>query len=83
MTTANQPTLRQMVEDFLFREAELLDDWRLDDWAALFTEDARYIVPPPTCPKETHGATWSSSTTSSAFAGMTDAGPSKGTNSTA
>ena len=45
MTTANKPTLREQVEDFLFREAELLDDWRLDDWVALFTEDARYVVP--------------------------------------
>ena len=45
MTAVNNPTLRELVEDFLFREAELLDDWRLDDWVALFTEDARYIVP--------------------------------------
>ena len=45
MTTANKPTLREQVEDFLFREAELLDDWRLDDWVSLFTEDGRYIVP--------------------------------------
>ena len=37
--------MREKVEDFLFREAELLDDWRLDDWVALFTEDARYVVP--------------------------------------
>ena len=45
MTTTDKPTLREQVEDFLFREAELLDDWRLDDWVALFTEDGRYIVP--------------------------------------
>ena len=45
MTDASQPTLRQLVEDFLFKEAALLDDWRLDDWVALFTEDARYVVP--------------------------------------
>lgn len=45
MTTTNTPTLREQVEDFLFREAELLDDWRLDDWVSLFTEDGRYIVP--------------------------------------
>ena len=45
MTTTNTPTLREEVEDFLFREAELLDDWLLDDWVALFTEDGRYIVP--------------------------------------
>ena len=45
MTTANQPTLRELVEDFLFKEAALLDEWRLDDWVNLFTEDARYVVP--------------------------------------
>ena len=45
MTTADKPTLREQVEDFLFKEAELLDDWRLDDWVALFTEDGRYVVP--------------------------------------
>ena len=51
MTTTNTPTLREQVEDFLFREAELLDDWRLDDWVALFTEDARYIVPTTDLPE--------------------------------
>ena len=45
MTAANKPTLREQVEDFLFREAALLDDWRLDDWVSLFTEDGRYVVP--------------------------------------
>ena len=51
MTTADKPTLREQVEDFLFREAELLDDWRLDDWVGLFTEDARYIVPTTDLPE--------------------------------
>jgi p-cumate 2,3-dioxygenase beta subunit len=37
--------LEREVEDFLVREAALLDEWRLDDWLALFTEDARYLVP--------------------------------------
>ena len=37
--------LRLRVEEFLVEEAALLDDWRLDDWLALFTEDARYVVP--------------------------------------
>ena len=37
--------LRLDVEDFLFEEAALLDGWRLDDWLALFTPDARYEVP--------------------------------------
>ncbi|HUN51530.1 MAG TPA: aromatic-ring-hydroxylating dioxygenase subunit beta [Candidatus Sulfotelmatobacter sp.] len=37
---------RAEIEDLLFLEAELLDDWRLQDWLALFTDDARYLVPP-------------------------------------
>ena len=32
-------------EDFLFHEAALLDEWRLDEWLALLTDDARYEVP--------------------------------------
>ena len=51
MTAANKPTLREQVEDFLFREAEFLDGWRLDDWVALFTEDARYVVPTTDLPE--------------------------------
>jgi p-cumate 2,3-dioxygenase subunit beta len=34
-----------VVEEFLRREAALLDEWRLDDWFALFTADCRYVVP--------------------------------------
>lgn len=37
--------LRLRVEDFLIREAEMLDEWRLEDWHALFAEDGRYLVP--------------------------------------
>ena len=33
------------VEELLFREAALLDEWRLDDWFGLLTEDARYEIP--------------------------------------
>lgn len=33
------------VEQFLFHEAQLLDDARFDDWLALFTETAWYWVP--------------------------------------
>ena len=45
MQISEARTLREEVEDFLYEEAAILDEWRLDDWAALFTEDARYIVP--------------------------------------
>jgi p-cumate 2,3-dioxygenase subunit beta len=37
--------LRLAVEHFLFEEAAHLDNWRLDDWLAMFTADARYVVP--------------------------------------
>jgi p-cumate 2,3-dioxygenase beta subunit len=36
---------REEVEDFLYREAALLDEWRLDEWLGLLTEDAQYRVP--------------------------------------
>ncbi len=51
MTVANTPTLREVVEDFLFQEAAMLDEWRLDDWVKLFTEDARYVVPTTDLPE--------------------------------
>jgi len=38
--------LRLVVEDLLFLEADLLDQWRLDEWLALYTPDAHYNVPP-------------------------------------
>ena len=42
---------RAEVEDFLYAEAALLDEWRLDEWLALFTEDATYSVPPTDAPE--------------------------------
>ena len=39
--------LRAEVEAFLLEEAELPDSRRLNEWAALFTEDAIYHVPAP------------------------------------
>jgi len=51
--------LEREVENFIVHEAALLDEWRLDDWLALFTEDARYTVPstdmPTADPKEALG----------------------------
>jgi p-cumate 2,3-dioxygenase subunit beta len=37
--------LQHEVEAFLYREAELLDAWRLDDWLALATPDFVYEIP--------------------------------------
>src|SRR5262245_66610144 len=36
---------REEVEDFLYYEAALLDEWRLEEWLALFTDDAAYVIP--------------------------------------
>ena len=40
------PVTRAQVEDFLFYEASLLDNWKLNEWQELLTEDACYYVPP-------------------------------------
>lgn len=37
--------LRQKIEDFLYLEAELLDERRLREWLELFTDDSRYWMP--------------------------------------
>ena len=37
--------LKQEVEEFLYREAELLDERRYEEWLDLFTEDAHYWMP--------------------------------------
>jgi p-cumate 2,3-dioxygenase beta subunit len=37
---------RQEIEDFLYKEAELLDEWKLEEWAALFSSDGLYLIPP-------------------------------------
>lgn len=43
---------RSEIEDFLFTEAALLDEWKLEEWLALFTDDARYLVPATDLPKD-------------------------------
>lgn len=40
-----QMLLRFEAEDFLYGEAELLDDRRLDEWLALLTDDVHYWMP--------------------------------------
>src|SRR6266404_2542224 len=37
--------VKSEVEEFLYREAELLDERRYQDWLELFTEDVRYWMP--------------------------------------
>lgn len=33
------------IEAFVYREARLLDEWRLEEWSALFTDDGVYWIP--------------------------------------
>lgn len=40
-----QDITRSMIEDFLYEEAALLDEWKLAEWLELLTEDATYQVP--------------------------------------
>jgi p-cumate 2,3-dioxygenase beta subunit len=42
----DDPGLRAKVEDFLYLEADLLDEWRIEEWFALFAEGATYEIPP-------------------------------------
>src|SRR5690625_740761 len=37
---------KEDIVQFLYKEAELLDEWKLEEWAELFTEDGRYVIPP-------------------------------------
>ncbi len=50
MSTDALPS-RSEVEDLLYNEAALLDDWRLEEWLDLLTEDAIYQVPPTDVPE--------------------------------
>jgi p-cumate 2,3-dioxygenase subunit beta len=47
MTIATRSVVtRAEVEDFLYHEAALLDEWKLKEWEALLADDATYFVPP-------------------------------------
>ena len=51
VTKLDAMLLQHEVEQFLYQEAALLDQWRLDEWLDLFTEDARYVVPSTDLPE--------------------------------
>ena len=46
LLSKDSPGLRARIEDFLYLEADLLDEWRIEEWFALFAEGATYEVPP-------------------------------------
>ena len=45
VTLGDRDVQRTEVEDLLYFEAKLLDEWCLDEWAGLYTDDAQYIIP--------------------------------------
>lgn len=47
---------RSEIEDFLYLEANLLDDWLLDEWFNLFVEGATYEVPAACAPDDADSA---------------------------
>ncbi|NOT57336.1 MAG: aromatic-ring-hydroxylating dioxygenase subunit beta [Deltaproteobacteria bacterium] len=51
---STSPITRQHVEDFFYEEAALLDEWRLEEWLALLTDDAAYYVPSTDMPDGDH-----------------------------
>jgi p-cumate 2,3-dioxygenase subunit beta len=50
MSSIDLPS-RQEVEDLFYKEAALLDEWRLEEWQGLLTEDATYEIPPTDVPE--------------------------------
>ena len=50
--SATSVVTRAAVEDFLYHEADLLDNWKLEEWAALFTGDGQYWVPSTDAPPD-------------------------------
>jgi 3-phenylpropionate/cinnamic acid dioxygenase small subunit len=42
---SGKAALRQEVEELLYREAWLLDSYRLREWFDLLTDDVRYLIP--------------------------------------
>jgi p-cumate 2,3-dioxygenase beta subunit len=54
MTGQAQDVRIEDVQNFLFHEAALLDEWRLKEWEALLTDDAAYYVPPNDQPDGDH-----------------------------
>ncbi|MCY3842170.1 MAG: aromatic-ring-hydroxylating dioxygenase subunit beta [Acidobacteria bacterium] len=49
--TADSLLLQHEVEQLLYLEARLLDDWNLDAWLRLYTPDASYVVPTTDLPE--------------------------------
>jgi p-cumate 2,3-dioxygenase beta subunit len=49
LMTRSEVTIEE-AEQLVSLESELLDEWRLDEWLRLFTDDMIYLVPTPGMP---------------------------------
>lgn len=49
-----QPLATAELEQFLVREAQLLDSWQLEPWTELLAEDVLYLVPSTDAPDSDH-----------------------------
>jgi len=47
----NGEVTRSVVEDLLYREAFLLDQWKLDEWLTLLSDDCTYHIPSNDAPQ--------------------------------
>lgn len=54
MSSGKAGATRAEVEDLFFHEADMLDNWRLDDWMKLLADDASYYIPPNDKPDADH-----------------------------
>lgn len=45
MSIVNEKITEREIEQFLYKEADLLDGWKLDEWLQLFTGEGTYSVP--------------------------------------
>lgn len=49
--SAGELPSRHEVEDLLYKEAALLDEWRLEEWLELLSDDVVYEIPPTDVPE--------------------------------
>lgn len=52
MTRSVSAELQHEIEQFLYREAELLDAWDMEGWLTLFSDTASYVIPSTTSDAE-------------------------------
>ena len=54
MVTKSEKVSYEEIQNFLYHEAALLDEWRLEEWEKLLSADATYFVPPNDQPEGNH-----------------------------